>query len=276
LSRTLVAITGASSGIGEAFARKLAPEHDLLLIARRKDRLEELAIELSTQYDCRIEILAADLTLDADVDRVAQRLATDRRLALLVNNAGFGTRGLFWQSPLPLQEDMHKLHIMAPLRLTHAALSNMVPRDFGAIINVASVAAFVRSPGNASYSSTKTWMTTFTEAIYTELKSVHSNVVIQALCPGYTFSEFHEKLGVDRRHLAAASLWHSAEFVVDASLDALRTGKLFVVPGWRYRVFTALVTKLPSAVRLMFESKLKSTLPKALSQAESRPQLDAR
>jgi short-subunit dehydrogenase len=276
LSRTLVAITGASSGIGEAFARQLAPEHDLLLIARRKDRLEQLAIELSSQYEGRIEVLAADLTVDGDVDRVAQRLATDPRLALLVNNAGFGTRGLFWQSPLPLEEDMHKLHVMAPLRLTHAALSNMVPRDFGAIINVASVAAFVRSPGNASYSATKTWMTTFTEAIYTELKSVRSGVVIQALCPGYTFSEFHDKLGVDRKKLGGASWWYSAEFVVNASLDGLHQGKLFVIPGWRYRVITAFLSKLPSALRLLLESNLKRTLPKLLSQSESRSQLDAR
>jgi short-subunit dehydrogenase len=273
LPRTLVAITGASSGIGEAFARRLAPEHDILLIARRKDRLEKLAAELSARHEGRFEVLEADLAKDRDVDRLAQRLATDERLALLINNAGFGTRGLFWKSPLETQEDMHRLHVMAPLRLMHAALSNLVQRDFGAIINVASVAAFVRSPGGASYAATKSWMTTFTEAIYTELKSTHSKVVVQALCPGYTYSEFHERLGVDRATLGSSSFWHSAEFVVDASLDGLRKGKLFVIPGWRYRLLTTVLTKLPSALRIAMECNLKRSLPAALAPSSKQSQL---
>ena len=141
LDRTLVVITGASSGIGAAFARKLAPEHDLLLIARRQDRLTELAGELSRGTDSHVEVLAADLTIEEDVARVANRIASEPKLALLVNNAGFGTKGRFWEIPLKGQEDMHRLHVMATMRLTHAMLSNLVPRDFGAVINVASVAA---------------------------------------------------------------------------------------------------------------------------------------
>ncbi|HEX4772812.1 MAG TPA: SDR family oxidoreductase [Bryobacteraceae bacterium] len=275
MGRTLVVITGASSGIGEAFARRLAPEHDLLLVARRKDRLEKLATELSSEHPTHIEISTADLTLDDDVDGVAQRLATDPRLALLVNNAGFGSRGLFWKAPLQQQEDMHKLHIMAPLRLMHAALSNMVPRDFGAIINVASIASFIRTPGNASYSATKTWLSTFTEAIYTELKSARSQVVVQALCPGYTYSEFHDALGVDREKLGSKAMWHSAEFVVDASLDGLRRHKLFVVPGWRYRLLLAFLNSLPSPLRVALEANLTRTLPETLPSAKAHSQIDA-
>jgi uncharacterized protein len=275
LARTLVAITGASSGIGEAFARRLAPEHDLFLVARRKDRLEKLASELSMAYPARVEISTADLTLDDDVDGVAQRLANDTRLALLVNNAGFGSRGLFWKAPLKQQVDMHKLHVMAPLRLMHAALSNMVPRDAGAIVNVASIASFIRTPGNASYSATKTWLSTFTEAIYTELKSTGSQVVVQALCPGYTYSEFHEALGVDRGKLASKNMWHTAEFVVDASLDGLRRRKLFVVPGWRYRLLLAFLNGLPSRLRVALESNLKRTLPEKLPLSKTHSQIDA-
>lgn len=248
-----MAITGASSGIGEAFARKLAPEHDLLLIARRADRLEQLASELATQYGTAVEILSADLTKPDDVDRVAERLADDQRLALLVNNAGFGLRGYFWEAPLEPQEAMHQLHILAPLRLTHAALQGMVGRDLGAVINVASVAAFIRRPGSASYAATKTWMTTFTEAIHGELRSRGSNVVVQALCPGYTYSEFHDKMGADRMALAGGSLWYSAEFVVDASLDGLRRRKLFVVPGWQYRWLTGILNFLPARLRVAIE-----------------------
>lgn len=254
MSRTLVAITGASSGIGAAFARKLAPEHDLLLIARRRDRLEQLAIELSAAFPSRIEILPADLTAEPDLAAVADRILFDDRLALLVNNAGFGSTGRFWEAPLETQEAMHRLHVMATVRLTHAALRNMVPRDFGAIVNVASVAAFLRNAGSVSYGASKSWMTSFTEGLYLELKGLPSNVSVQALCPGFTYSEFHSVMGVPRDRLAGSAFWLTADQVVDSSLDGLRRHKLFVIPGWRYRLLATFFTKVPTAVRLLVES----------------------
>src|SRR5579875_1190890 len=169
MARTLVAITGASSGIGAAFARKLATEHDLLLIARRRERLEQMAAEFRNQYQSSVEAYPADLAAASEIARVADRLQNERRLILLVNNAGFGTRGRFWEAPLEIQEQMHQVHVMATLRLTHAALRNMVPKDAGAIINVASVSAWVRSAGSISYSATKSWMTAFTEGLHLEL-----------------------------------------------------------------------------------------------------------
>lgn len=254
MPKTVVAITGASSGIGAAFARKLAPEHDLLLIARRRDRLEQLASEFSSRWQTQVEVLPADLTVEADLSRVAERIAGEPRLALLINNAGFGTKGRFWESAIEPQEQMHKLHVTATLHLTHAALRNMIPRDFGGIINVASVSAFVRSPGTVSYSATKSWMTAFTEGIYLELQGAGSHVTVQALCPGFTYSEFHDSMGVSRYRLAGPKFWMSAEEVVDASLDGLRKRKLFVIPGWRYRLLAALFSKLPVRMRLAAEA----------------------
>ncbi|HEX4810144.1 MAG TPA: SDR family oxidoreductase [Bryobacteraceae bacterium] len=251
--RTVVAITGASSGIGSAFARKLAPGHDLLLVARRKDRLEVLAAELETEHGCSVEVLPADLTEEYDLAGVAERIGSEDRLALLINNAGFGTKGRFWQTSLEGQEQMHKLHVMATVRLTHAALNNMVPRDFGGIVNVASVSAFVRSAGSASYCATKSWMTAFTESLYLELRGLRSNVTMQALCPGFTYSEFHDAAGLSRGRLAPRSFWMTADEIVDASLDGLQRRKLFVIPGWRYRVLTAIISKMPANVRLAFE-----------------------
>jgi short-subunit dehydrogenase len=253
-SRTLAAITGASSGIGAAFARKLAPAHDLLLIARRKDKLEQLASELHSEHGTACRVVVADLTQADDVGRVAGMLANDPALALLINNAGFGAKGCFWESPLETQAAMHKLHVMATLRLTHAALHNMVPRGAGGIINVASVSAFVRSPGSVSYNATKSWMTSFTEGLYLELQTMGSNVVVQALCPGYTYSEFHEKMSVNRPRLAPSAFWMTAEDVVEASLAGLHRRKLFVIPGWRYRLLVAFLTKIPTGFRLFIES----------------------
>ncbi len=249
MDRTVVAITGASSGIGEAFARKLAPGHNLLLVGRRRERLEALADEFSNKFDTRTEVLQADLTKDDDLNKVAERIGQQTRLALLVNNAGFGMKGRFWEANFAGQEQMHKLHIMATLRLTHTALRTMVPNDFGGIINVASVSSFVRSPGTTSYSATKAWMAAFTEGLYLELKGIRSCVVVQALCPGFTYSEFHESMGANRYRVAGPSWWLTAEEVVDASIQGLHHRKLFVVPGWRYKLVTAILPRLPMALR---------------------------
>lgn len=257
--RTVVAITGASSGIGATFARRLAAEHDLILIARRKDRLDEMAVDLSSSFQSRVEPIEADLTRESDLTKVAERIAAEDRLVLLVNNAGFGTKGRFWEAPLDRQESMHKLHVMATVRLSHAALRNLVPRNNGGIINVASVSAFVRSAGSTSYSATKSWMTAFTEGLYLELKGMGSHVVVQALCPGFTYSEFHDIMHIDRYRLAGPAFWMTAEEVVNASLAGLERRKLFVIPGWRYRLLTAILSKLPSGLRLAVESSAKNT-----------------
>ncbi len=254
VSRPVVAITGASSGIGAAFARKLAPGHDFILIARRRDRLEQLSSELSAEYGSRADLLQADLSLETGLAEAAATLEANERLALLVNNAGFGTTELFWEASLESQEKMHRLHVMATMHLSHAVLRGMVARDHGAIINVSSVAAFVRAPGSASYCATKSWMTVFSEALHLELRSVGSNVYVQALCPGYTYSEFHETLGVDRKKLAPAPLWMTAEQVVDASLRGFRRQQFLVIPGWPYRLATSVVSKIPAGWRMALAS----------------------
>jgi len=247
-------ITGASSGIGATFARKLANDYDLLLVARRKDKLDQIAAELRAAYNTNIEVCVADLSNPAEVAELAERISGETDLGLLVNNAGFGTKGRFWEATLASQEQMHQLHIMATVCLTHAALANMVPRNQGAIINVASVAGFVRGPGSVSYCATKSWMNIFSEGLYVELAGMGSRVTVQTLCPGFTYSEFHDVLAVDRERVAGKSLWMTADFVVDASLKGLRTGQLYVIPGWRYRLLTSLISKLPSSLRLAVEA----------------------
>jgi short-subunit dehydrogenase len=254
LAKSLAVITGASSGIGMMFARKLAPHYDLLLIARRQDLLTSLATELATEHGSTVHVLAADLTDDAELRLVADRIAAERDLALLVNNAGFGNRGAFWEADLDLVEKMHRLHVMAIIRLSHAALRVMVARDRGAIINVASVASFAQRAGSAGYGASKSWLAAFSEGLYLDLKKANSAVSIQALCPGFTYSGFHDVMGEERRKSAPASFWLSAEKVVDDSLRALNRGTLFVVPGWRYKLIVGVLTKLPTRLKLYFEA----------------------
>lgn len=233
-------VTGASAGIGAVFARKLSQQgYDLILVARRRNRLDVLARELGGA-----EVLAADLTLDADSKRVEDWIAGEPRLELLVNNAGFGVEGPFFDRALESQDQMHRLHVLATLRLTHAALRVMVPRRKGAIINVSSVAGFGQTPGSVSYCATKTWMNSFTEGLDLELRAAGSPVKVQALCPGFTYSEFHDVAGVDRNRIPRR-LWMSAEDVVDASLAGLAQGKLFVVPGKIYKVLVFVERVIP-------------------------------
>jgi uncharacterized protein len=246
--RRLAFVTGASSGIGATFARHLAADgYDLVLIARRADRLRELAGELGSRYGIQAETVAADLTRDEDVSHIASLLAASPELALLVNNAGFGTRGYLFEADAAAQLDMHRLHVLATLRLTQAALRGMVERDRGAIINVSSVAGFIQGPGNISYCATKTWMNSFTEGLAMELASLRSAVVVQALCPGYTYSEFHDVMGADRGEIPG-SLWMHADFVVAQSLRGLRQRRLFVIPGWRYRALVRIIALTPRSL----------------------------
>jgi short-subunit dehydrogenase len=244
-SRPLALITGASSGIGATFARHLAARgYDLVLVARRRDRLEETARAIESSHSVRCEILLADLTRDAELKAVEERIAAAPNLDFLVNNAGFGVTGLFFAVPLDGQDQMHRLHVIAPMRLMHAALTGMVARGRGSIINVASVSGFGQNPGSVSYSATKTWMNSFTQGIYMELKSAGSPVRVQALCPGFTLSEFHDTMHWDRKQVPDW-MWMSADEVVETSLRALDRGQLFVIPGWRYRLLVFIVGALP-------------------------------
>ncbi len=254
--RRLAVITGASAGLGALFASRLAAQgNDLLLVARRRDRLDALKAELEAPHGVRVETAVADLAARDDLEALARDLERREKVDLLVNNAGFGTRGAFWETDYARQEEMVRLHIGATMRLTRAVLPAMVARNSGAIINVASVAGFFRSAGNASYCATKGWMCDFTEALRLELDGAGaSGVVVQSLCPGFTYTEFHDVMGVSRDGIGK-KWWMPAEFVVDESLKALATGNLFVVPGWRYKLLVALGSRLPVGLRLAMERK---------------------
>jgi uncharacterized protein len=238
-------ITGASSGIGTIFARKLAARgYNLILLARREDRLQTLAAELPVT----VETLQADLSSEAGIAD-AERVIRERpRLDLLVNNAGFGTLGRFWETPVEGQTRMHEVHVMATMRLTHAALARMVPEGRGGIINVSSVAAFAQSPGNVSYCATKAWINSFTEGLTIELAAAKSPVKVQALCPGFTVTEFHETLGLDTSGIPRF-LWMKADDVVNASLRGLDRAKVIVIPGWKYKTVVTVMKHLPWSMR---------------------------
>ena len=232
-------ITGASSGIGAAFARKLAGlGYDLVLVARRADRLTALAAELEAAYGIRAEVLVANLTDEGDVERVAAAIAAIPNLELLVNNAGMGAEGRFYQADIGPQLDMIRLHVLASVRLTRAALPGMVERGRGSIINVASVAGFMALPENVNYCATKGYLITFSKALQLEL--IATGVRVQALCPGFTHTEFHDDLREFDKARTPKILWMPAEAVVDASLRGLARGEVVCIPGIGNRLIAAI------------------------------------
>jgi uncharacterized protein len=242
--RPLAVVTGASAGIGKVFCEKLAARgYDLIVAARNGSRLESLRQELESRYGVAVEVFPADLTIDTDVSLLAERLTRSPQLTLLVNNAGFGTRGKLADSSPALQESMLQLHVMAPMRLSQAALPVLLANRAGAIVNVSSVASFIYSAGNVNYCATKAYLTSFSEGLAAELTG--TGVMVQALCPGFTRSEFHQRMNADVSELPRG-MWMSAEYVVNSSLRALdRGGPVVCIPGMRYKFVVLLLRFIP-------------------------------
>lgn len=241
-------VTGASAGIGEAFARLLADEGaDLVLVARRTERLEALADELTARPDpIHVEIMTADLGDRADVDRVVARLLDPTKpIDLLVNNAGFGTVGDFLDQDPDREAAMIEVNIAALHRLAHAAGTAMADRGGGGILNVSSIAGFTPSPKSATYGATKAFVTSFSEALAVELGP--RNVVVSCLCPGLTRTEFHDRANY-RPSALPQLFWQSAEEVAEAGLAGLAAGRVRVVPGVHNRVATGLARATPGGV----------------------------
>lgn len=226
MSRPVALVTGASSGIGRAFAVRLAADgHDLVIVARDVERLKELAEEVPTD----VEVFPADLTDPVALSEVESRASLrDRPIDLLVNNAGFGTTGKFAELPIEGEEKEIRLNIVALVRLTRAALPEMIERGRGGIINVASVAGFQPTSGTSTYGATKAFVINFTEALHEEVRG--TGVKIQVLCPGFTRTEFQARASYDAARVPGVA-WMSPEAVVDASVRALARGKAICIPG---------------------------------------------
>jgi len=218
-------ITGASAGIGEGFARHLARRgYDLVLVARRKDRLDRLAAELG---GVSTEVIEADLCQEAGLTPVEERLQAGD-IDLLVNNAGFGTFGEFAKLPLEREMEEIDLNVRALMRLSHAALGPMIEHRRGGIINVASMAAYQPIPYNATYSATKVFVMHFSEALHEEAKQY--GVSVTCVCPGPVHTEFQQVAGLDAERVPALA-WASVDTVVETALAAFRNRHAVATPG---------------------------------------------
>lgn len=238
-------VTGATAGIGKAFAVRLASDGwDLVLVARDEERLKELAASLSGTYNVRADILKADLSTVAGAEEVEERLRSTR-IDLLVNNAGLSLNTPFLKSTVDRELYLLSVNVQAVMRLTHAALVGMVPRRKGEIINVSSVAGFAATMPGSTYPASKAWVTNFSESI--ALSVARNGIKVMALAPGFTRSEFHSRAGIDMSK-TPSWMWLSAQKVVDIALRDLRKGKILSVPSVKYKILVAIVRHTPTRV----------------------------
>lgn len=245
MSRTAL-ITGASSGLGAEFARQLAATGaDLVLVARDRTALDELAARIRREHRVEVEVLRADLLKPRHLTRVVERVSDAARpIDLLVNNAGFGLPLDFAANDVEAEVRHLHLHVEVPLRLSHAALRSMLPRRRGRIINIASVGAFIP---RSTYGACKRWLVVFSEWANGQYTS--QGVTTTAVCPGYTHTNFHERLGLPPGEEGVPGwMWLDARKVVAEALRDTARGKAVSVPSLRYRVLVGLVRFAPRSL----------------------------
>lgn len=243
-------VTGATAGIGHELARQLAARgHDLVLVARNQERLEEVAADLHQEFGIGAEVLRADLADREALALVEARLADpDRPIEILVNNAGFGLKGRFLDNSVDEEQAHLDVLVVAPMRLSHAALAAMVERGHGQIVNVSSVAGFVP---RGTYSAAKAYVTRFSEWAHHEYGP--QGVQVMALCPGFVKTEFHERMDVGRDSVPEF-LWLDVHEFVAAALADLDAGKAISVPTLRYKAIVTGAKYIPAGLLQRFQT----------------------
>jgi len=245
LIKPIAVVTGASSGLGAIYAEKLAKlGYNLILVARRENLMQNLADKINSSVPTDIRIIKKDLSNLGEIKVLAKLLEVEHEIEILINNAGFGTVGRFYRQDPEKPEAMLTLHVHAPTILSRAVLPAMLNLNKGFIINVSSLAAFLTSSGNVTYSATKAYLNTFSLILAGELKN--KNINIQSLCPGFTHTDMLNTPEYKSRGIEESSvpgwMWMEAEPVVDYSLKKINSGRVIIIPGMRNKFLKAVMT----------------------------------
>jgi uncharacterized protein len=244
-------ITGATSGIGAAYTRRLAKDgYDLVITGRKKEIIQKLAADLSKQYGRKVEVVIAELSDDNDFQKLADVLKTKPDIEILINNAGYsGYDKHFAESDVAEHEKMIKVHQVVPMRLISLVLPGMLKRHSGSIINVSSIAAFLPCPSISVYCASKAFLKIYSESLYLELKD--KGVKVQVLCPGMTETNFGKEYYSERLYgnmIKRKSMLMNPDKVVDYSLSCLQKNKLVCIPGMTNKMMTGLFPSLPAGL----------------------------
>lgn len=252
-------ITGATSGIGAVFARRFAREgYNLIITGRRKAIIQHLADDISKSYNVNVEVVIAELSNDDETDRLVNKIKDNENIEVLVNNAGFGIGELFDEDIIKKQENMVKVHIISTMKFINAVIPNMIRKKSGIIINVSSIASFLPLSGNGVYSGTKAFLNNFSESLYLKLKD--RGISVQCLCPGFTRTDFHKRMGYSDKDLKNRGIvrWMSAEDVVEYSIKCLKKNRVICIPGFWNRMIVLILTALPKTLYYKIVNAVKT------------------
>lgn len=237
-------ITGATSGIGLAFAERFAGRgYDLIVTGRRAKIIQAAAGDIARRHGVSVTVILAELSDEKGVRKVLNAIRKADRLDVLVNNAGFGLDKIFHKDTIERHVMMIDVHVTAAVRFVHAALPGMLARGQGTIINVSSLGAFIPGPFNAIYGGTKAFLNIFSESVAIELG--HRGIRMQSLCPGFTSTDFHMQMGIEEDIKKKVKRWMRPEDVVDRSLKDLSRGKVICIPTFRGRMLRNFLDALP-------------------------------
>ncbi len=238
-------ITGATSGIGKIYAERFASMgHDLIITGRRKKIIDGVAKEITRKHGVEVTVVIAELSREAGIRKVLAAMKKAGPIDALVNNAGFGIDGFFVEKRIEDHLDMVTVHVNAALRFIHASLPGMIARKSGTIINVSSLGAWTPGPINGIYGGTKALLNIFTESLHTEVRK--HGIKVQALCPGFTTTDFHMQMGVEEKiRNMKYFYWMKPEDVVNASMKCLEKGKVICIPGISNRMIRVLMSLIP-------------------------------
>lgn len=261
-SRRLAVITGATSGIGRAFANYFAAaDYDLILTGRRRAVIQQVAEELERKNGVTTEVVIADLSREEDVSLLMWVIGRRKNIEVLINNAGYGTHHSFSEGEIDHQLDMLKVHVDVPIRLIHKVLPAMKANRSGIIINVSSLAANFPVAGNAMYTGTKSFLKNFTESLHMEVSGY--GIQVQCLCPGFTHTQFHQHASfpaADMKHPYIP--WMEPSAVVEYSIDCLRKGQVVCIPGLLNRSVNLLANFIPRNLYYQLAVKMEKKFRK--------------
>ncbi|MGD9142514.1 MAG: SDR family NAD(P)-dependent oxidoreductase [Dehalococcoidia bacterium] len=262
MSKTAV-ITGATSGIGAAYARRLAADgYDLIITGRRKEIIDKVAEEIIKEHDVNVNVIIAELSDDKDIRKVADAISSADDIEMLINNAGyFDTDTDCLEVELANHENMVKVHQIAPLRLIYAVLPAMTRRKKGAIINVSSLGAYAPGLRTYVYTATKVFLKQLSEGLFLELKD--KGIKVQVLCPAFTQTDFYRVYPEEKRKVifdAAKMFTVSPEMTVDYSLKSLNKNRSICLPGVKFRFFAYLFQVLPRNMLYKISAKMTETM----------------
>jgi uncharacterized protein len=242
-------ITGATSGIGASFAKILASRgYNLIITGRRKEKIQKLANELSKKYNIKIEVIIAELSNEKDIKDIIKHISKIKNIDILINNAGYSIYKNYSDTTITEIEKIVSVHILTVMKTISAVLPKMIRQGYGNIINVSSLGAILPIKKDAVYCGTKSFLNTFSESLYMEVRD--KGIKVQALCPGLTRTDFHSKLNMkssDKNKLEKFKRMAPDE-VVDYSLRSLKKNKVICIPGSRKKLIAKLVSILPKSL----------------------------